>query len=107
MEVLERVKTRLVNEETLPSDTLVIEMVTTITDRLKLRLGAEKVPDAFNSIVVDAVVKMFRKQQFEGITSENTANISTSFVDDVLSEYAIEIDEYKNNRDKERIVKFL
>ena len=41
---------------------------------------------------------MHRRAYYEGITSEGAANISTTFVDDVLSEYADEIALYREQQ---------
>ena len=42
---------------------------------------------------------MVRRTYYEGISSESVANLSTSFVEDILSEYDREISDWKNNRD--------
>ena len=80
-------------------------------DRFCLRLGAETLPPLFNSICVDATVKMVRRTYYEGITSEAVANINTSFVDDILAEYAGEIDDWKNGQaasgNSKKVVTFL
>lgn len=93
-ELLARLKTRLPNTEL--SDCELLEYLTTISDRLCLRLGAETLPALFGSICVDATVKMVRRIYYEGISSEGVANISTSFVDDILAEYADEISDWKS-----------
>ncbi len=92
--VKERIKKRMSGEKI--NDDIMDEINQTVTDRLCLRLGVseEAFPRIFESIVVDACVKMWRKCYHEGITSENVANLSTSFVDDVLAEYAEEIDSW-------------
>lgn len=109
MEILERVKQRIsddaVKEETLN------EYILTVSDRLCLRLGVDILPKMFESICVDAVVKMYRRKYYEGISSEGAANITTSFVDDVLSEYSDEISSYveksRNTSGSGRVVRFL
>ncbi len=92
-ELLTRLKTRLPNTEL--TDNELLEYLSTIKDRLCLRLGAEELPPLFGSVCVDATVKMIRRIYYEGISSEGVANISTSFVDDVLAEYADEISDWK------------
>ena len=77
---------------------LLTEYIDTMSDRLCLRLGTNILPRLFESICVDAVVKMHRRAYYEGITSEGAANISTTFVDDVLSEYADEIALYREQQ---------
>lgn len=94
-ELLTRLKTRL--PDTQLTDAQLAEYLTTMSDRLCLRLGADTLPPLFGSICVDATVKMVRRTYYEGISSEGVANISTSFVDDILAEYAGEIDDWKKS----------
>lgn len=108
MAILERVKTRL--DENV-SDDVLNELIQTISDRLCLRLNENELPVLFESICVDAVVKMYRRTYYEGISSEGTDGFSTSFIDDILSEYSEEIYDYKNSKANQngsgRVVKFL
>lgn len=87
------------------------EYLQTVSDRLCLRLGADVLPPLFHSVCVDATVKMVRRTYYEGISSESVANLSTSFVDDILAEYAEEISDYKNSQAAEgnsrKLVRFL
>lgn len=95
-ELLARLKTRLPDTEL--TDDELLEYLQTISDRLCLRLGADSLPPLFNSVCVDATVKMIRRIYYEGISSEGVANISTSFVDDILAEYAVEISDYRSGQ---------
>lgn len=104
MEILDRIKLRLKDEDV--SDELLNELIATSIDRLTLRLEVEKLPQRFNSIIVDVAIKMYRKMYFEGISSENVEGISTNFVDDILAEYKDEIDSYKKTI-KQAKVKFI
>lgn len=97
MDILQRVRIRITDPNV--SDELLNEYIQTIMDRLCLRLGAETLPASFDSVCVDAVIKMVRRTYYEGISSESVANLSTSFVEDILSEYDREISDWKNNRD--------
>lgn len=107
MALLERVKLRC---EDVPTN-LLEEYIKIITDRLCLRLGTDELPEVFNSVCADATVKMVRRTYYEGISSENVANLSTSFVSDVLSEYDREVSDYKESRSNEngtgKVVRFL
>lgn len=108
MQVVERVLLRLRNEA---ADTEVIEdYAKIITDRLCLRLGVDNLPTAFEGIAADATVKLYRRAYFEGISSEGTEGMTTSFVADILAEYADEIAAYKENKaktDGDRTIYFL
>lgn len=109
MELIERVRRRIPEEEA--SGDILDEYIRIVSDRLCLRLGVDILPALFESICVDAVIKMHRRAYYEGITSEGAANISTSFVDDVLSEYADEIALYRerqsNSSGSGKVVHFL
>lgn len=91
-------------EETL-DEYYIDELQTTISDRLCLRLGVDKLPESFSSICVDATVKMYRRTYYEGVESENEDGIITSFIENVLSEYDEEISAYlsKNNMSRKTI----
>lgn len=91
-DVLARVVTRL--GEGQATDEEVAEAVRGVRDRLCLRVGATSLPEAADSVVVDAACKVIRRRWYEGISSESEGqggSLSTSFVDDVLAEYADEI----------------
>ena len=108
-ELLARLKVRL--PDTALSDEQLTEYLNTISDRLVLRLGADSLPAAFQSICVDAAVKMVRRTYYEGISTESVTNISTSFVDDILSEYEAEISGYLDAQAEsgktDKVVRFL
>lgn len=96
MDLKTRVRKRIPYDEV--TDDVLEEYIVTVSDRLCLRLGTEKLPDLFGSICVDAVVKMHRRTYYEGISSESSGNINTSFVDDILNEYSGEIERYRNGQ---------
>ncbi len=108
-ELLQRLLVRL--PDTQLTNEQLTEYLQTMSDRLCLRLGVETLPAIFASICVDATVKMVRRTYYEGITSEAVANINTSFVDDILAEYAGEIDDWKNGQaasgNSKKVVTFL
>lgn len=109
MELIDRLMVRI--PDTSLENSELKEYLSTVSDRLCLRLGAEKLPPLFESICVDAAVKMVRRTYYEGISSEGVANISTSFVDDILAEYAGEIEDWKNSQaasgNSNKVVRFL
>lgn len=96
MDLIGRVCSRI--PESTENDAFLKECIQTISDRLCLRLGAEKLPKPFESVCVDAVVKMYRRAYYEGMSSEGVANISTSFVEDILNEYTNEIAQYREQQ---------
>ena len=98
MRIIERVQTRLANEN--PDPVVLQDYVDIITDRLNLRLGVEMLPKAFEGIAADATIKLYRRAMFEGISSEGTDGLTTSFVADVLAEYADEIAAYRDGKAK-------
>lgn len=109
MELIDRLMVRI--PDTSLENSELKEYLSTVSDRLCLRLGAEKLPPLFESICVDAAVKMVRRTYYEGISSEGVANISTSFVDDILAEYAGEIEDWKSSQaasgNSNKVVRFL
>ena len=48
----------------------------------------------FESIIVDAAVKLYRRNEYEGISSESDEGLTVSFVDDCLAEYSDEFDAF-------------
>ena len=107
--LLERLRNRV--PDSVLTDGQLIEYLQTMSDRICLRLGVEILPTPFPSICVDATVKMVRRTYYEGISSEGVANISTAFVDDILSEYASEFSGWLNNQaasgNSKKVVSFL
>ena len=108
-ELMKRIRSRIPEEEA--GNEILGEYASTVSDRICLRLGADNLPDPFQSICVDAVVKMHRRMYYEGISSESVANLSTAFVDDILAEYETEISRWRerqaNSAGTERLVRFL
>lgn len=107
--LIDRIRIRLDPEEV--EEAVINELAVTVSDRICIRLGEDSLPDPFYSICVDAAVKMGRRIYYEGISSEGTANLSTSFVDDILSEYDNEIAAWKERKANAggsgRVVRFL
>lgn len=108
-ELLQRLLVRL--PDTQLTNEQITEYLQTMSDRLCLRLGVETLPAIFASICVDATVKMVRRTYYEGISSEGVANISTTFVDNILAEYADEIGDWKTSQadsgNSRKVVSFL
>lgn len=101
--IFERVERRLQDDESF-KETLIKEYISTVVDRLCIRLNVTELPQPFYSVAVDAVIKMHRRSFYEGIQSENDGGASVSFVDDILNEYQAEIAQY--NRSNKKKVRF-
>jgi len=108
MEIIDRVLLRLQDDE--PDKELVDELVQTAKDRILLRVGStdtKQFPESLETIAVEVTVKAWRRQYFEGITSEGVDSINTSFVQDILAEYATELDMWKSTNVDKPKVRFL
>lgn len=112
--IKDRFKNRMNGEDF--DETITDEIIQTVTDRLCLRLGVDEknFPAEFNSIVVDASVKVWRRRYFEGIETEGVAlNMTTTFITDALAEYQNEIDQWLKGSDASdasgtrKVVRFL
>ena len=90
-----RLKVRLGDEEAVPADEWLSEVVGGLADRLRMRLRCEDLPVLAWSIVVDAGVKLVRRRFYEGVSSESegqTGSLSTAFFEAVLGEYEADIE---------------
>lgn len=100
----ERVKLRFLEDEAVPDDNVIGEMLQTVIDRITIRVETTKeLPDAVGSIVVDASMKALRLRGFEGSTSESASeggSVSNSFIDDILEEYTEELSSLKRTMNK-------
>jgi len=108
MEIVDRVLLRLADES--PDQKLIDELVRTAKDRILLRIGkagAEEFPESLETIAVEVTVKAWRRQYFEGIASEGVDSINTSFVQDILAEYAAELDAWKASSGSQNTLRFL
>lgn len=109
MDILDRVMARLPGENQV-DESFLGESIKLVEDRLNLRLNTETLPNKFESIAVDAVIKIWRRRYYEGIESEKADTIDTKFIDNVLEEYEKEIQAYLYNKEKDsfkNVVKFL
>lgn len=100
--VQDRVQNRMNGEDY--DDTIMDEIIQTVTDRLCLRLGVteDTFPNVFKSVVVDASVKVWRQRYYEGIKTEWNASLKNEFVTDILAEYQDEIDQWLNSAAADR-----
>ena len=117
--ILARVAVRLRGRANAPDDEALMELVTTVSDRILIRIGKPhlaSLPKAAHSIAVDATVKMVNLVGFEGVSSESMGeggSISTSFVDGILDEYRGEfeilkgMDFDKGGKPRKKGVRFL
>ncbi len=90
--MLDRIRLHIGDENV--SSEVLEEYIRLAKDRICLRLGEETCPARFNSIVVDIVVKLYRRKFFEGIESENVSGESVKFIKNLLEEYNYEFETY-------------
>ncbi|MCL1789870.1 MAG: phage head-tail connector protein [Peptococcaceae bacterium] len=103
----DRIKIRLTEEET-PSDEFLEELIITVSDRICLRLGVKSLPRVMESIAVEAALKAYRRQYYEGINKESIDGVSVSFISNILAEYAAEFEAYLRNEGTEKkVVRFI
>ena len=102
-----RVKLRYLEDEDVPSDDVIGEMLQTVIDRITIRMETTaELPDTAGSIVVDAAMKALRLRGFEGSTSESASDggsMSNSFIDDILKEYSEELASLKRTMNRSGI----
>ena len=85
MTVLERIQIRVPEANNTPD--LFNELIQTAVDRINLRVKQLEFPKALESILVEIVIKMYRRIYYEGISVEWADTIKTEFVDDIFMEY--------------------
>lgn len=110
MALFERVKKRLSGEPLTDSDNKISELCDLASVRICLRVREPSLPELLEPIAADAVVKMWRRWNYEGISSESADTITTSFVQDVLAEYDDEFQAYieqKENKSGAKVVRFI
>nr|DAU84352.1 MAG TPA: Protein of unknown function (DUF3199) [Caudoviricetes sp.] len=98
MAVLDRVKLRL-PEET--NDQTLEELIQTATDRINLRIKQIVFPVSLESILVEIVVKMYRRKYYEGISSESADTLNVSFYEDIFAEYEGEFNNWIKMNDED------
>lgn len=96
-EIRKRVKIRLPEESNIE---LIDELIKTAIDRVCVRVGEATLPDSFKSITVEIVVKAYRRQYYEGISSEQVDTIGSTFFEDILGEYDKDFTRYLNQKAK-------
>lgn len=110
MALIERVQRRLHGEPMTDNTGLLQELCDLASVRICLRIREPTLPELLEPIAADAVVKLWRRWNYEGISSESGGSISTSFVEDVLAEYDDEFQAYADQKaadSGERSVRFL
>lgn len=110
MSLLYRVQCRLQGEPGSENASVLQELCDLATVRICLRIREPTLPELLEPIAADVVVKLWRRWNYEGISSESGESISTSFVEDVLAEYDDEFKAYVNQKAADsgkRAVRFL
>lgn len=94
MTLLERVQIRLQDEPKAENTPQLLELC----DIASLRVREATLPEMLEPIAAEVVVKLFRRWNYEGISSEGADTISTTFVEDVLAEYEDEFTAYRETK---------
>lgn len=106
-DLVTRVKVRFLDGEEVPSDEVINEMLSTVKDRITIRMETTKeLPETVNSIVVDAAVKALRLRGYEGSLSESASeggSVSNSFIDNILEAYEEDLKALKRTMNKSGI----
>ena len=106
-DLVSRVKVRFLDGEEVPSDEVINEMLSTIKDRITIRMETTKeLPETVNSIVVDAAVKALRLRGYEGSLSESASvcgSVSNSFIDNFLEAFEEDLKALKRTMNKSGI----
>lgn len=106
-ELVNRVKVRFLDGEEIPNDDVINEMLSTIRDRITIRMETTKeLPEAAKSIVVDAAVKALRLRGYEGSLSESASeggSVSNSFIENILRAYDDDLKALKRTMNKSGI----
>lgn len=98
MAVLDRVKLRLPEAN---DDPIIEELIQTATDRINLRVKQTVFPVLLESILVEIVVKMYRRKYYEGISSESADTLNVSFYEDIFAEYEGEFNNWIKMNDED------
>ena len=105
-----RVLKRIPNADT----DLVDEFIQTASDRINLRVGTDDLPTQLESICVEVVTAMYRKNemQHEGVDSESVDVFSVKFINRLLDEYEDEFSRYRATEEddeghKRGVVRFI
>jgi len=91
MTLLERVQIRLQDEPKAENTPQLLELC-------DMRVREATLPEMLEPIAAEVVVKLFRRWNYEGISSEGADTISTTFVEDVLAEYEDEFTAYRETK---------
>ena len=98
MTLLERVQIRLQDEPKAENTPQLLELCDIASLRICLRVREATLPEMLEPIAAEVVVKLFRRWNYEGISSEGADTISTTFVEDVLAEYEDEFTAYRETK---------
>ena len=98
MAILDRVKLRLPESS---DDKMLEEFIQTAIDRINLRIKQILFPASLESILVEIVVKMYRRKYYEGISSESADTLNVSFYEDIFAEYEGEFNNWIKMNDED------
>lgn len=99
MTVLERIQVRIPEANNTPD--LFNELIQTAIDRINLKVKQLEFPKQLESVLVEIVIKMYRRIYYEGISSESADTLNVSFFEDIFAEYEEEFDNWIKMNDEE------
>lgn len=103
--MLDRLKIRFPDID----EALANELITTATDRIKLRTGIKNdFPSELESIAVEVVSAMYNRHRMnhEGVDSESVDVFSVKFINNLLDHYDDELNGYKKMIDEDEDAAF-
>lgn len=93
--MINRLRVRIGGEEW--NEELAIEILTTVTDRVKIRVGLlsiySEIPELTKSIIVDVAAASYRRTiaKGDGISDESADTFKISYIEDLLKQYEPEL----------------
>lgn len=110
MALINRAEVRLKGEIQAGQFDLLQEFCDLASTRICLHVRESELPVVLEPIAADVVVKIWRRCNYEGVSSETASKINTTFVENILAEYEDELNAYADSRaaeSGERRVRFL
>ena len=96
MDILSSIKLRL-NIGVSDKDTLLLNLIQDITQRLLLKINETTIPLQLEFILINAVIDLYNRLGSEGFKSENIEGVGITYISESLDPYSEYIKEYLYN----------